>query len=122
MATLRPWSRSSRANFSTTGVLPVPPTVRLPMAMTCTPRVESRRMRDVVEEAAGLDGDLEELRAAVEQAAHERARAPRRSSRMTSRRKVSTVSVQARSRSRIWGQCAKRAQPGQAEGGGQAAG
>ena len=25
MATLRPWSCSSRANFSTTGVLPVPP-------------------------------------------------------------------------------------------------
>src|SRR5579871_5919090 len=45
IATLRPASRSSRANFSTTGVLPVPPTVRLPMAMTWTPRVESRRMR-----------------------------------------------------------------------------
>jgi len=32
MATTRPCSFNSRANFSTTGVLPVPPTVRLPIA------------------------------------------------------------------------------------------
>jgi len=32
---------NARANFSTTGVLPVPPTVRFPMLMTRQPSVRS---------------------------------------------------------------------------------
>jgi len=68
---LRPASRSSRANFSTTGVLPVPPTVRLPMAMTWTPRVLSRKMRMFVKPAADFDGDLEQFRAAEQKTAHQ---------------------------------------------------
>ena len=74
---------------------------------------------DVVEKAADLDGGLGRPwnRRGASRARAPRA-CPRRSSKMTSRTKVSSSSVQARSVSRISDQCAKVLRIGQAEGSG----
>ena len=118
MATLRPWSRSSRANFSTTGVLPGAAHGQVADGDDLHPQRRVAQDADVVEQAAGLDGDLEDLGAGRGAApARALSRVPRRSSTITSRPKVSSFSVHARSLSRIWGQSAKPISPGQAEGG-----
>ena len=54
MATLRPAFCSSRAKTSTTGVLPVPPTVRLPTLMTWQPSVWWRKIPLRVQEQPQL--------------------------------------------------------------------
>src|SRR5581483_2404228 len=114
MATLRPSSRNSRANFSTTGVLPVPPTVRLPMAMTCTPSVESRRILKLYKNRLVFTRTWKTFDRQYRSPRTEDSFHPLRSSRMTSKRKVSPLSRKARTFSNISIQSANPTRSGQA--------
>src|ERR1043166_9415697 len=101
MATCRPWSCSSRANFSTTGVLPVPPTVKLPIAMTWTPSVESRKIRAWYRNRRDLTANRKSLEIMKRIGRTRAGPVPFRPSTTTSLKKVSPASTHIRNRSRI---------------------
>src|SRR5690348_10300524 len=79
------------------------------MAMTCTPRVESRKMRKLYRNRRVLTAAWKTLDIAYSKPRTIVSRRPFRSSRITSKRNVSPFSIQARNFSRISGRVCQAA-------------